>query len=64
MHLGAQGNQILDLLVEVVDLRTQQVVDVAAWCTALVAHGQNGFQFGERKTNRQSSLNQFHSLLR
>ena len=64
IHFGAQGNQILDLLVEVVDLRTQQAADMTAGCAAPVTHGQNGLQFGERKTNRQSPLNQFHPKLR
>jgi len=64
IHFGAQGNQILDLLAEVVDLRTQQAADMTAGCAAPVTHGQNDLQFGERKTNRQSPLNQFHPLRR
>jgi hypothetical protein len=31
---------------------------------AAVADSQDGLQLGERKTDRQSPLNQFHALLR
>src|SRR5437899_10746471 len=43
MHLGAQGNQMLDLLVEVAVFRTQQVTGVVTGGPALVALGASGF---------------------